>query len=99
MSHPIERKIDAALYQARCSGYTARFEPSTDYQVEDSSVAILLYGHKTSWKLQIGPGYCGVNEYGYDADGNLEWVRNHGVYRSQQKAIMRLCALLAKVEA
>ncbi len=89
----IEKKVNAALKAAGCQSYTARYTESKD-ESEDDSVAILLHGAETSWNLQLGPDYCGANEYGYK-DGFLDWMRDHGHYRSQGPAIAKLCALLS----
>jgi hypothetical protein len=87
----IEKKVNAALKAAGCQGYTARYTESDDEM--DDSVAILLHGAETSWNLQLGHDYCGINEYGYK-DGFIDWMRDHGLYRSQGHAIAKLCALL-----
>jgi hypothetical protein len=87
----IEKKVNAALIAAGCAGYTARFIESDDEM--DDSVSILLHGEESSWNLQLGPDYCGVNEYGYK-DGFIDWMRDHGLYRSQAAAVAKLCALL-----
>lgn len=77
------------------SGYRARFVPAEDATVDDS-IDILLHGAPTRWALQCGDGYVAVNEHGFDANGELEWMQDRGMYRTVSGAVMQLCAILAK---
>lgn len=88
------RTVNAALRSAGCKGYSAVFIPAEDGSMDDS-IDILLHGQKTSWALQIGHGYVGVNEYGYE-NGELDWVQDHGIYKTTGQAAQRLCNLLKK---
>lgn len=85
--------INALLAQTK-SGYSARFVPAEDASVDDS-IDILLHGAPTRWALQVGAGYVGVNEYGFDANGEIEWSQDHGTFRTVSGAVARLRQLLA----
>ena len=74
-------------------GYTARFNPAPDESV-DAEIQILLHGQQTCWGIQIGSGYVGVNEYGFE-DGEVACSKWHGIYHSRKAAVMKLCTLLA----
>lgn len=76
------------------NGYSLRWHPAEDSTV-DPQYDVLLHGAETRWCIQVGDtGYFGVNEYGFDANGELEWMQDHGIYRSRSAAIKRLRALL-----
>jgi hypothetical protein len=58
--------------------YSARFVPAPDESVDDE-IEILLAGAKTRWGIQIGDGDFVVNEYRFDANGELEWAKSHAM--------------------
>lgn len=57
-----------------------------DDDMTDASYKVL--GGKKDVEIQCAPyaGGYGVNEYFYDAKGQLEAVQDHGFYRSLEKA-------------
>jgi hypothetical protein len=73
--------------------YSARFVPAPDESVDDE-IQILLAGAKTRWAIQIGDGDFVVNEYGFDANGELEWVKSHAMVSNLKRAGLALCGLL-----
>jgi hypothetical protein len=77
--------------------YAAKFVAAEDGSVDDG-IAVTLAGATTRWALQIGSGYVAVNEYGEDAAGEF-WMRDHGMYRSKEQAVERLCELLSEAAA
>lgn len=75
-------------------GYSARYtegDHSADAQFE-----ILLHGVATRWAIQIGHCYAGVNEYGFDENGEIEWMHDHGTYETVDQAARQLLRILAK---
>lgn len=79
-------------------GYSARFQRAEDTTV-DAQIEILLHGVATRWALQVGHGYAGINEYGFDANGEIEWMQDHGYYQTVDQAARQLLRILAKENA
>lgn len=75
-------------------GYSARY--SAGDQMVDAQIEILLHGVATRWALQVGHGYAGINEYGFDANGEIEWMEDHGYYQTVDQAARQLLRILAK---
>jgi hypothetical protein len=62
-------------------GYTAEYQAAPDATVDDD-IGILLHGVATRWAIEIGDGgdYF-INEYGFDAQGEVERARGTGCFR------------------
>lgn len=80
---------------ATLGGYSARFQRAEDTTVDDQ-FEILMHGVPTRWVIQIGDNYAGVNEYGFDANGEIEWMECHGHYKTVERAAQQLLRILAK---
>jgi hypothetical protein len=66
----------------------------------DSEYRITLCGAETGWTIQLcDSGFVGVNEHGVDPnDGEFYFVA-HGLFRTREAAVERLCRLLADRES
>jgi len=72
--------------------YSARFEDAPDPSVDDE-IQIYFAGTKSRWSIQIGAGYYAVNEIGFK-DGEIEWLKDHGMFPNLKRAVLALCAVL-----
>jgi hypothetical protein len=72
--------------------YSARFEDARDPSVDDE-IQIYFAGTKSRWSIQIGAGYYAVNEIGFK-DGEIEWLKDHGMFPNLKRAVLALCAIL-----
>lgn len=52
-----------------------RYVQSTQPELEDDEVQLWLGHFQLSVGLQVNESYIVVNEYGYDSEGNLSWMR------------------------
>jgi hypothetical protein len=73
---------------------SARFEDVTDPSVDDQ-IQIYFAGSKSRWSIQIGAGYYAVNEIGFK-DGEIEWLKDHGMFPTLKRAVLALCAILER---
>lgn len=72
--------------------YSARFENAPDFSVDDE-IQIYFAGTKSRWSIQIGADYYTVNEIGFK-DGEIEWLKDHGMFPNLKRAVLALCAIL-----
>jgi hypothetical protein len=77
------------------AGYDVRFDLAPDPGVDDSYV-ITLHGADTCWAVQAGnDGWYCINEYGHNANGELNSVTHRGMFRDPTRTAARLCSLLS----
>jgi hypothetical protein len=72
--------------------YSARFEGASDASVDDQ-IQIYFAGARSRWSIQIGADYYAVNEIGFN-DGEIEWLKDHGMFPDVKRAVLALCAIL-----
>jgi hypothetical protein len=72
--------------------YSARLAVAADSSVDDE-IQIYFAGAKSRWSIQIGADYYAVNEIGFK-DGEIEWLKDHGMFSGVKRAVLALCAIL-----
>jgi hypothetical protein len=85
-----------ALLAAVNSAYSAELIPAPDDTV-DAEIVVKLAGQRTRWAIQFGDaGHYFVNEYDFDATGEVDSCTNHGMFGTLRGAVVGLCLVLSR---
>jgi hypothetical protein len=89
-----------AMLAAVNPAYSAEYITAEDETVDDE-IAIHTGPHQpgslTRWSIQIGStGDFFINEYGFDASGEVNSMTGRGMHQTLRAAVIALCAVLAR---
>jgi hypothetical protein len=74
--------------------YSLRRVKAAHPEVEDDEIEILLHGVPTRWSIQLSGHDFILNEYEFDAEGDIDGAVDHGEYRTLPAALVALCLLI-----